>query len=233
MHDIIIISPHMDDAVFSCWGSITNASKPLVISVFAGLPPAGTNTLWDFLCHEPNSSKMILRRRLENYNALKDTTASLIYLDFLDNQYLHSKLLDMNIEKEITGYLNKNVPILFPLAISKIYRHPDHIALRKIGVKLANKGYNVVFYPDIPYMILPKHPSDKYLEELLTRSSQNIGINLEITKVVITKKELTNKYQAATKYKSQYSITNLVSFGRLSKLLKLNYELLFKIKLNT
>ena len=47
--DTIILSPHFDDAVLSCWHLLASAGEVLVVNVFAGEPPAGTLGWWDEL----------------------------------------------------------------------------------------------------------------------------------------------------------------------------------------
>ncbi len=39
--DTVILSPHFDDAVLSCWHVLASAGEVLVVNVFAGEPPAG------------------------------------------------------------------------------------------------------------------------------------------------------------------------------------------------
>ena len=39
--DAVILSPHFDDAVLSCWHVLTGAGEVLVVNVFAGEPAAG------------------------------------------------------------------------------------------------------------------------------------------------------------------------------------------------
>ena len=88
MSEVIVLSPHLDDAVFNCWRTINEADDDVtVLGIFAGLPEAGTSRLWDRLCGQSNSRQMVLKRRQEDKLALLNTKASIIHLDFLDNQY--------------------------------------------------------------------------------------------------------------------------------------------------
>ena len=49
MNGRLIISPHLDDAVLSCWHAITAAVQPaIVVTLFAGLPSAAAKVApWD------------------------------------------------------------------------------------------------------------------------------------------------------------------------------------------
>src|SRR3954468_1605952 len=41
-----ILSPHLDDAVLSCWHVLTGPGEVAVVNVFAGVPPAGAPVGW-------------------------------------------------------------------------------------------------------------------------------------------------------------------------------------------
>lgn len=227
MHSNIILSPHLDDAVFSCWKTIKDSQELLIINVFAGIPKQGTATIWDRICGEKNSVKMINIRRQENELALNKTRATNIYLDFLDNQYRTKKNINKQVKKNINKYLNKKSKILFPLAISSNYRHPDHIFLRNIGLELLEENYDIVFYPDIPYMFLPKNINNKHINKLINRAQGRLNLSVDIQVLKLTQLEQQSKRIAASKYSSQYKMTNIVSLGRLAKSINSNYELLF------
>jgi len=227
MYDNILISPHLDDAVFSCWKTINDSQNSLIINVFAGIPKQGTRTLWDRICGEKNSMKMVNARRQENELALDKTKATNIYLDFLDRQYRTKININNQVKKNMTQYLNKKSRILFPIALSSNYRHPDHLILRKIGLKLLEENYNINFYPDVPYMGLPKNINNTHVDQLINRIQGKLNLSVGIKVLKLSEEERQAKHTAALKYSSQYQMTNIVSLGRLAKLTKANYELLF------
>src|SRR5579863_9874028 len=86
MAAITILSPHLDDAVCSCW-HLVNQPGAEVITLFAGIPADSVSTLWDRLCGEPNGAKMMQQRLKENDKALKSSDALIRNLNFLDRQY--------------------------------------------------------------------------------------------------------------------------------------------------
>jgi len=227
MQSNIIISPHLDDAVFSCWKTIKDSQNLLIINVFAGIPRQDTTTFWDRICGEKNSMIMVKARRHENELALDKTKATNIYLDFLDKQYRTKININNQVKKNMTQYLNKKSKILFPIALSSNYRHPDHTLLRDIGIELLDQNYNLVFYPDIPYMNLPKNINNKHIDQLINRIQDKLNLSVDIQVLKLSEEERQAKHAAALKYSSQYRMTNIVSLGRLTKLTKANYELLF------
>jgi pimeloyl-ACP methyl ester carboxylesterase len=60
--DTIILSPHFDDAVLSCWHLLASAGEVLVVNVFAGEPPAGTLGWWDELAGASDSAAAVRQR---------------------------------------------------------------------------------------------------------------------------------------------------------------------------
>ena len=165
MSKVIILSPHLDDAVFSCWQFI-NMPGSTVMTVFAGIPPAGTTKLWDKICGQANSELMVLQRLKENKIALKQTQATIAYLDYLDKQYRDQPLKVNDLVGQIQKAATKQSTLIAPLAASKVFRHPDHILVRQAAITLKEAGYSVAFYPDIPYMHLPSKPTANYLKRL-------------------------------------------------------------------
>jgi LmbE family N-acetylglucosaminyl deacetylase len=228
MSHTVILSPHLDDAVFNCW-HILNQHPVTVMTVFAGLPAPGTVRLWDGLCGERDSHRMVQHRREENERALKKSSASIKYLDFLDVQYRGTApILDMLV-REIIAQAPHNSIFLVPLAATQLWRHPDHVLLRKAGLMLKDLGRQVAFYPDIPYMHLPKYATDAHLHKLASRASRCIGLAVTTKMYWLTTDEKSAKRQAMKTYQSQYRMTNLVSFGGLSRAVKRNYELVLEV----
>src|ERR1035441_4439836 len=91
MNSPAILSPHFDDAVLSCWNLVGQQEQTSVITVFAGIPPAGTSTTWDSHCGQPDSELMMHDRIQENEVALGYTNAEPLNLPYLDGQYIHGE----------------------------------------------------------------------------------------------------------------------------------------------
>jgi len=202
----IILSPHYDDAVFSCFNKL-NDPKTLVINLFTGIPNKNKYTLWDLICGQPNSNKMMLKRKKENALVLNKLECYYLDLDFLDNQY--EKNIDTNlILKTLLSKLKKGDVIYAPMAESKIYKHPDHLITNQIARKLSKLGYEVYFYADLPYMKIHHYIANVKLDKLETRT----------------------KLKYARQYKSQYKATNITSLGLLNRSIKSGLERIEKIR---
>lgn len=199
----IILSPHYDDAVFSCFHLLNNPDT-LVINIFSGIPKKNHRTLWDYLCGEGDSRKMMEKRRKENEKILNKLKCHYLDLDFLDNQYQKDKDID-TIYLSISKVLKNGDQIYAPSASSKIYKHPDHLITNKIAKILAEKEYKVVYYSDLPYM-------------KVDHRNGNIKLN---------KEQIKEKSNLSKLYKTQYRMTNITSLGILNSSIKSGFEKIF------
>jgi len=222
----VILSPHFDDAVFSCWHLI-NQPHSEVITLFGGIPPEKTSSLWDKLCGESNSVRMMRVRTKENQAALDSTPASYLSLNYLDNQYRTGKLDIAEIANNILSLVSPETHFFAPLAGSKLWRHPDHIIVREVGKFLLGQGKKVSFYADVPYMQMPSRVSESYKKQLAKRFHNLFGAKPSVEIYGLSKEEQSSKLEAMMKYQSQYKMTNLVSLGTLRRKANLEREVLF------
>ncbi|AMR77021.1 PIG-L deacetylase family protein [Cupriavidus nantongensis] len=85
---VTVISPHLDDGVFSCGGLIAAARAARVVTVFAGVPPADMPAPdWDQAAGFASAEQAVLSRRREDNHALTMLGAHAVWLDFWDSQY--------------------------------------------------------------------------------------------------------------------------------------------------
>jgi LmbE family N-acetylglucosaminyl deacetylase len=85
---LLVISPHLDDAVLSCAEALGRAQRAAVVTVFAGAPPDGDmQTDWDQRSGFASAREAIAARRDEDAAALALLHAEPLWLDFLDSQY--------------------------------------------------------------------------------------------------------------------------------------------------
>lgn len=85
---MIVISPHLDDAVFSCGAALAAHPGSTVVTVFAGLPVNATvRTDWDARCGFDDAALATQARRSEDTAALALLAAEPRWLGFVDGQY--------------------------------------------------------------------------------------------------------------------------------------------------
>jgi LmbE family N-acetylglucosaminyl deacetylase len=84
----LVMSPHFDDAVFSCGAMLAAHPGAVVYTVFSGLPAADVTTEWDLHCGFDNAAHAMHARSLEDDRALDVLAAVPDRGDFLDAQYV-------------------------------------------------------------------------------------------------------------------------------------------------
>lgn len=84
---MLVISPHLDDAVFSCGAALAAAPGAIVCTVFAGAPADALATDWDAQCGFTNAHEAMRARHAEDAAALDVLRARPVHLGFLDAQY--------------------------------------------------------------------------------------------------------------------------------------------------
>ncbi|KAB0640285.1 PIG-L family deacetylase, partial [Burkholderia territorii] len=84
----LVVSPHLDDAVFSCGQLLAQSPGSVVVTVFAGIPAHGTAAPpWDRRAGFRTADEAMRTRRDEDRRALGTLGAHAVWLDFLDDQY--------------------------------------------------------------------------------------------------------------------------------------------------
>ena len=92
---VVVISPHLDDAVFGCGALLAGHPGSVVVTVFAGRPQRyETLTSWDERCGFARGDDVMAARRAEDDAALSVLDARPIWLDFLDAHYAPPPAVD-------------------------------------------------------------------------------------------------------------------------------------------
>ncbi len=147
--DAIILSPHFDDAVLSCWHLLASAGEVLVVNVFAGEPPAGTLGWWDELAGATDSAAAVRTRVEEDRQALALAGRAAVNLPFLDSQYRQADQAPGEIVQALRGVLVTDARIYAPASLGD--HHPDHTAVRAAALALHAEGADVTLYADLPH----------------------------------------------------------------------------------
>ncbi len=87
---IVVISPHLDDAVLGVGRLLAVHPNATVITVYAGRPPEYPDpmTHWDTISGFVAGDDVLARRRKEDEGALAELDATPVWLDFVEHQYL-------------------------------------------------------------------------------------------------------------------------------------------------
>ena len=215
----IYLSPHLDDAVFSCGGLIWEQTKSgdqvEIWTICAGDPPDRVYSPFAIQLHKDwgLSENMIKNRRDEDQEACQILGARPRYFPYLDCIYrkspqgefyyqseegifggLHAQdmpLIDLIVE-DLSDQLPSDARIVAPLGIGN---HVDHDLTRKASSRLK---LAVDYYADYPYV------RESEGKEIITMLE--VSTDWEKEEFEISDDGITNWVSAALAYGSQTSI---------------------------
>jgi hypothetical protein len=152
----VILSPHFDDAVLSCWHLLAGTGDVLVVNVFGGEPAAGTLGWWDRLAGASDSAASVRARVDEDRQALALAGRVAVNLPFLDGQYREADQAPGEIVRALRGVLETGSRVYAPAALGD--HHRDHTAVRAAALALHAEGADVALYADVPHATMHGWP---------------------------------------------------------------------------
>lgn len=151
---MVVVSPHYDDAVFSCGNLLWMLPGSTVVTVYSGLPEdLDLTTDWDRRCGFTNAAQAMAARADENRCALAALRAHGVDLAFLDSQYVPKTPrngVDL-LGDTLGATLARLQPatVFFPLGLF----HEDHVMVSDTLLTTCHVFPTVRWfvYEDIPY----------------------------------------------------------------------------------
>jgi LmbE family N-acetylglucosaminyl deacetylase len=165
----VILSPHFDDAVLSCWSVLAGSRDVEVVNVFTGGPDAGLSEA-DLLTGADDAAARACERADEDRAALAIAGARRRDVGLLDHLYstagapprpraLVRRLLRgdaapaerqrwREVAEAIFAHVDPRAHLYAPAGLGG---HPDHGLVREVGCELLRAGARVSFYADQPY----------------------------------------------------------------------------------
>ena len=148
---LVVLSPHLDDAVLSCWHVLAGSEAVTVVNVFTGSPAPGTlPPRWDRLTGAHDPVARMRRRREEDRRALGLAGRAPVNLGLLDAQYGRDESPARPLLRRLQRWRDPATVLYAPAALG---RHPDHEVVRDVALDLARAGWRVVLYADLPHGI--------------------------------------------------------------------------------
>jgi LmbE family N-acetylglucosaminyl deacetylase len=195
-HRHIFLSPHFDDVVYSCGGTlgvqVNSGLRPLIITVFAGVPDQNAvlseNTRRIHrrmgFADSQGVGAPIEARRKEDASACDYLESDYLWLDYLDASYrgnppyyptdeafmggeVHSA--DQWIDQQLAESLltlQERLPDAVWYAPLGAGRHVDHQIVCSAAYRLIQRGARVYFYEDFPYIVRQPDSLQTRLQEL-------------------------------------------------------------------
>jgi LmbE family N-acetylglucosaminyl deacetylase len=171
----LVVSPHLDDAVFSCGRLLSAYPGATVVTVFAGLPDEDLPlTDWDERCGFSGGRQAMAVRREEDAQALTLLEARPVWLDLLDAQYRSPTRTSSSFAvapAEVARGLQALLPevdpqtLLFPLGLFHADHEAVHMACRLLWPTLRARGDLVVLaYEDALYRGMPGRVQQRLMD---------------------------------------------------------------------
>ena len=149
-----VVSPHLDDAVFSCGMLLATHPESVVCTVFAGEPPGRRETPWDRACGFADSRQAMQTRWNEDRRALEHCGARAVHLRFLDSQYAPLPAAD-DVAAAISDAWRRSglATLVVPLGLY----HSDHLLTGDACCRLLRSGRpgSCIAYEDALYRTRP------------------------------------------------------------------------------
>jgi LmbE family N-acetylglucosaminyl deacetylase len=212
---VVILSPHLDDAVLSCWTLLAREREVTVINVFSGVPSADLPlSPWDRLTGAGDPRERALERLREDAEVLASIGCQPVNLTFLDNQYRGGEQDVGPLRDEIVAHIDGSPTVYAPAGIGA---NPDHFAVRAAAVAMLRRGFSVMLYAELPYACHYGWPHwvtgadpDPYLdvawdwERVLTYGEASVSPQAATVRR-LDPDERSAKHAAVRGYRTQYS----------------------------
>jgi LmbE family N-acetylglucosaminyl deacetylase len=143
----VVVSPHLDDAVLSCWHVLAGGDEVTVVNVFTGLPKPGTLGWWDRLTGAADSVERMRERCAEDAEALALVGVPHANLGLLDGQYRRNGQ-PVAVVDALADHLRDAGTVYAPAVLFPIL---DHAAVLAAALELRD---DVRLYADLPHAAL-------------------------------------------------------------------------------
>lgn len=161
----LVVSPHLDDAVWSIGQTLARLNDATVMTVFAQLPPARLVTDYDRSCGFGSSSEAVSHRRVENTRA-----CTVLGVEHRDGPWLDGQYGTVTTETELADWLHPQlrpgVQVVAPLGIG----HHDHRIVGCAARVAARRAGGVLYvYEELPYRVTDPEEAVRCIQELQTQ----------------------------------------------------------------
>jgi LmbE family N-acetylglucosaminyl deacetylase len=157
---LVIVSPHLDDAVLSCGQLLAGRRGAFVVTVMAGVPAdCQQPTDWDRRSGFGSAPTAMRARRHEDAVALSTLDAGWLWLEYLDGQYDSQRPTVDELADSLDRALPSEAELLGPLGLG----HADHRltgdAFEVVAQRRLRRDQRCAVYADEPYHHLDRGAS--------------------------------------------------------------------------
>lgn len=155
MDPVLVVSPHLDDAVLSLGQFLGGWPGAIVLTVFSGIPEEKKVTTFDVSSEFHDSTQAMTARWHEDDRAMRVLDCKAMRLGMMDNQYRDPEEgidLDAMIDGIRNSYTTSGaIKLIGPLGLA----HSDHEVTNKACMIAAkDMGVPIWLYEDVPARVL-------------------------------------------------------------------------------
>lgn len=145
---LLVVSPHLDDAVLSCGRLLAAHPGSVVVTVLAGSPPDDRLVDWDRRGGFRPGDDVMAQRRREDHRALRLLRARPVWLEHRQDVYRDGPLDAAAVRDQVAAAVAAHDPriVVLPLGL----HHPDHVAVAD-AVRDIVTDRRIRLYADQPY----------------------------------------------------------------------------------
>lgn len=233
---VVVLSPHLDDAVLSAWSALCGPGEVQVVNVCTGLPANGLLSPWDRLTGATDSRSRMFDRFREDEVALARARRKATSLDFPESQYRHGPLDNDALRTALEGAVAGAAQVWAPAGIGG---HDDHVQIRNAALELARDGgLQVTLYADLPYAVRYGWPGwvsaeddGPYLVvEAWWQRFLPADLDLSAAKHSLSAAAARRKLRALSAYRTQLPGLNGGPLGLLKRPCIIRYEVSWSVK---
>jgi len=148
----LVLSPHWDDAVLSCWSLLSADTEVEIVNLFAGLPPQGRRGPWEAFAGLHDSRERAQGRIAEDARALSlagRDVHNLPLQEVRQREAAEGTRLSA-LRRELAGAVTRASRVYAPAGIGG---HVDHVLARRYARELLAHGMPVTLYAELPYCV--------------------------------------------------------------------------------
>ena len=195
---LFIVSPHFDDAVFSCGALLAAHPDAAVCTVFAAPPEHDMHTEWDEKAGFTNAHEAVRERTVEDNRALEVLDAIPLRMPFRDSQYADSpSISQMAAALEETIYRTTANTLLMPLGL----HHDDHARVFEACCEILPRlthlnwfGYEEAIHRLTPGAVQARLADLAQRGIVATPATPSAGHTIDTARRVDLKREAVNAY---------------------------------------
>jgi len=236
---LVVLSPHLDDAVLSAFCLLTESTSATVVTVCAGVPDESVPpSEYDLLTRSASPRARVLARRAEDARVLEGLGVGHVHLDVLDSPYRTVDPQPAELARAIAAVLPDHDTIVIPAAIGA---HPDHVLTREAALLLPVVAVRLAV-ADLPYAavfgwpaIVTGRPDPPFLDPSaawapsLRRLAEASGREPELIVQRLSPAQQRRKLAALHRYETQFDAQEAGPSREISHARRRGYEVTWRL----